>query len=69
MYEVLDTFPDERLGEPALPPVGYALATSVRQRSAICDALLRAVEQSAPHLGHLQVTRQFPGYAPPAQDE
>jgi uncharacterized damage-inducible protein DinB len=66
MHEVLDAFPDERLSELVLLPASYALTTpSRRQRSDIRDALLHAVEHSALHLGHLQVTRQFLGYAPP----
>lgn len=64
LHEVLDTFPDERLGEPAKPPVGYHL-TSTRERSDVLHALLHAVEHSALHLGHIQLTRQFLGYPPP----
>lgn len=70
VHEVLDTWPDERLSEPATPPAGYTLATgSRRQRADVRDALLHAVEHSALHLGHLQMTRQLLGYAPPAHDE
>lgn len=69
VHEVLDDFPDERLSEPVEPPAGYALSTaSQRERSDIRDALLHAVEHSALHLGHLQLTRQFLGYAPPANE-
>ncbi len=68
-HEVLDALPDERLNEPATPPEGYALsAASQRERSDIGDALLHAVEHSALHLGHLQLTRQFLGYPPPADE-
>ena len=64
IHEVLDTFPEERLDEPAEPPAGYHL-TSMRERRNIRDALLHAVEHSALHLGHIQLTRQFLGYASP----
>ena len=64
IHEVLDTFPDERLDEPAEPPAGYHL-TSRRERRDIRDALLHTVEHSALHLGHIQLTRQFLGYLPP----
>jgi uncharacterized damage-inducible protein DinB len=69
VHEVLDDFPDERLSESAEPPAGYALSpASQRERSDVRDALLHAVEHSALHLGHLQLTRQFLGYAPPADE-
>ena len=69
VHEVLDSFPDERLSEPATPPYDYpSLSASLRARSDIRDALLHAVEHSALHLGHLQLTRQFLGYAPPGED-
>jgi uncharacterized damage-inducible protein DinB len=64
LHEVLDTFPDERLDEPAEPPAGYRL-TSERERRDKRDALLHALEHSALHLGHIQLTRQFLGYPPP----
>lgn len=70
VHDVLDAWPDERLSEPATLPAGYALsAGSRRQRADIRDALLHAVEHSALHLGHLQMTRQLLGYAPPVQDK
>ena len=64
IHEVLDTLPDERLGEPAEPPAGYHL-TSMRERRDKRDALLHALEHCALHLGHIQLTRQFLGYPPP----
>lgn len=60
VHEVLDTFPDECLDEP----------TEAAWRGSVFnvrEALLHAVEHSALHLGHIQLTRQFLGYAPPAQ--
>lgn len=66
VHEVLDTFPDTRLHEPAEPPAGYQ-STSTHERSSVLDALLHAVEHSALHLGHIQLTRQLLGYAPPAR--
>lgn len=69
VHEVLDGFPDERLSEPATPPAGYSLSTaSRRERTDIGDALLHAVEHSALHLGHLQLTRQFLGYSSPGDE-
>jgi len=69
VHEVLDSFPNERLSEPATPPAGYSLSTaSQRERSDVYHALLHAVEHSALHLGHLQLTRQFLGYAPPGSE-
>ncbi len=64
MHEVLDTFPDERLNEPIEPMVSHSAIKSSTYN--ICEALLHAVEHSALHLGHIQLTRQFLGYAPPA---
>lgn len=66
VHEVLDTFPDERLDEPAEPPASYR-SMSTRERLDIRDALLHAIEHSALHLGHIQLTRQFLGYPPPAK--
>ncbi len=62
VHEVLDTFPDERLDEMAKP------ADDRRDRDYnVREALLHAVEHSALHLGHIQLTRQFLGYAPPGE--
>lgn len=59
VHEVLDVFPDERLDE----PVAERRGESYNAR----EALLHAVEHSALHLGHIQLTRQFLGYAPPVE--
>lgn len=67
VHAVLDTFPDERLDEPAEPPAGYSIS-SRRQRATKYEALLHAVEHSALHLGHIQLTRQILGYPPPSED-
>lgn len=67
VHEVLDTLPDERLREPARPPADYR-STSTRETGNILDALLHALEHSALHLGHIQLTRQLLGYAPPARE-
>lgn len=67
IHEVLDTLPDERLHERAEPPVGHTLS-STRTEWSVLDVLLHAVEHSALHLGHLQLTRQILGYAPPSND-
>ncbi|MEO7020699.1 MAG: DinB family protein [Ktedonobacteraceae bacterium] len=64
VHELLDTFPDERLNEPIEPMVSHSAIKSSTYN--IREALLHAVEHSALHLGHIQLTRQFLGYAPPA---
>jgi uncharacterized damage-inducible protein DinB len=66
VHEVLDTLPDSRLDEPARVPAGYH-STTTREISDIRHALLHAVEHSALHLGHIQLTRQILGYAPPVR--
>lgn len=66
VHEVLDTFPDERLDELVEPPANYR-STPTRGWGDLHDALLHAVEHSALHLGHIQLTRQFLGYPPPAK--
>lgn len=53
-------------GSDAEPLASYR-STSTRERLDLCDALLHAVEHSALHLGHIQLTRQFLGYPPPAK--
>ena len=68
LHEALDTFPDERLHERAAPPAHYASKTPEEPLS-IIEVLLHAVEHSALHLGHLQLTRQILGYAPPAKED
>lgn len=68
LHESLDTFPDERLHERAAPPANYASSTPEESLS-IIEVLLHAVEHSALHLGHLQLSRQMLGYAPPPKEE
>lgn len=68
VHAVLDTFPDERLDERAEPPAGYhTFSASRRERTTMRNALLHAVEHSALHLGHIQLTRQMLGYPPPGE--
>jgi uncharacterized damage-inducible protein DinB len=67
VHEVLDRFPDERLSARASTPAGYE-STTMRETHDIRDALLHAVEHSALHLGHIQLTRQMLDY-PPLADE
>lgn len=62
LHEVLDEFPDARLDEQADL---QGRSTTPRTKR---EALLHAVEHSALHLGHIQLTRQFLGYAPPPED-
>lgn len=63
VHEVLDTFPDERLSE-ALEPPASSLSTPAPETRDVHYALLHAVEHSALHLGHIQLTRQLLGYSP-----
>lgn len=67
VHEVLDTLPDSCLDEQASVPAGYH-STTTRALSDVRHALLHAVEHSALHLGHIQLTRQFLGYAPPVRN-
>lgn len=64
VHEVLDTLSDESLDAVVRTPVGYR-STTTRETHNVRDALLHAVEHSALHLGHIQLTRQLLGYAPP----
>lgn len=64
IHALLDTFPDERLDEPVEPMVSHSAIKSTTYN--IRECLFHAVEHSALHLGHIQLTRQFLGYAPPA---
>lgn len=66
VHEVLDTLPDERLDAMVSIPAGYRPSTT-RETQNVRDALLHAVEHSALHLGHIQLTRQLLGYAPPVR--
>lgn len=66
VHEVLDTLPAERLDALVSVPAGYRPGTT-REMQSVGDALLHAVEHSALHLGHIQLTRQLLGYAPPVR--
>lgn len=68
VHALLDTFPDERLYEPIVPrKVSHSAIQSTLYN--VLEALLHAVEHTALHVGHIQLTRQILGYAPPAFDE
>lgn len=67
VHELLDAFPDERLDEPIGPMESHSAIKSTTCNAR--EALLHAVEHSALHLGHIQLTRQFLGYAPPTHEE
>lgn len=70
LHEVLDSLPDAQLDAAVTLPAGYELATTSRlQRADVRYALLHALEHSALHLGHLQLTRQLLGSAPVERDE
>ncbi|MGH2509357.1 MAG: DinB family protein [Ktedonobacteraceae bacterium] len=67
VHALLDPFPDERLNDPIAPMISHSAIKSTTYN--VREALLHAVEHSALHLGHIQLTRQFLGYAPPAYEE
>jgi uncharacterized damage-inducible protein DinB len=67
VHALLDVFPEERLSEAIEPMVNHSAIRSTTYN--ILEALLHAVEHSALHLGHIQLTRQFLGYAPPAYEK
>jgi uncharacterized damage-inducible protein DinB len=70
VHEVLDTLPDTQLDEGVTLPAEYELSPTSRLRSVdVRYALLHAVEHSALHCGHIQLTRQLLGYAPLEPDE
>lgn len=46
----------------------YRSNPTTSEEVSVREALLHAVEHSALHLGHIQITRQLLGYAPPPAD-
>jgi uncharacterized damage-inducible protein DinB len=64
MHEVLDNLSGEQLDQPIRATATYRYAPADRPLSAR-DALLHAVEHSALHLGHIQLTRQVLGLPTP----
>jgi hypothetical protein len=60
MHELLDVLPATRLEEPVAPPGAYRYVPPERPLL-VRDALLHALEHSALHLGHIQLTRQLLG--------
>jgi hypothetical protein len=64
VHQVLEPLPDAKMGQIVGPPVVYRYSSDDGPTT-VRDALLHAVEHSALHLGHIQITRQVLGYAPP----
>jgi len=65
VHQVLDPLPDAKMGQIVGPPVVYRYSSDDGP-TRVRDALLHAVEHSALHLGHIQITRQMLGYDPPS---
>jgi uncharacterized damage-inducible protein DinB len=63
MQELLSTLPDERLDQPVSVPASYH-PTLDEEPMTVRDVLLHAIEHSALHQGHLELTRQLLGYSP-----
>lgn len=60
LHEVLDNLPDTAMSRPASPPAEYRNTGGMAdQQLYVRDCLLHAVEHSALHLGHVQITRQL----------
>lgn len=59
VHDVLDNLPDEAMSRFADPPMEYRGTGGLADRQlTVRDCLLHAVEHSALHLGHIQITRQ-----------
>jgi len=61
VHEVLDDLPDAAMLRPANPPLEYRNMPGMAQSGALTvrDCLLHAVEHSALHQGHIEITRQI----------
>jgi uncharacterized damage-inducible protein DinB len=70
VHASIDGLGDIELERPTAREDEYA-TTGVRNEAGmpLRDCLLHALEHVALHLGHIQITRQLLGYAPPASDE
>lgn len=64
LHAVIDPLPDEHMEQPVEPPASYRYVSNIEPIT-VREALLHALEHSALHLGHIQLTRQVLGYAPP----
>ena len=58
LHAVLDDLPDAALGEYIEGPMQFSAGRGEDERFTASDCLLHAVEHSALHLGHIQLTRQ-----------
>ncbi len=58
VHKVLDTLPDSAMAQPADPPAHFRARMQERSFT-VRDCLLHAVEHSALHQGHIQLTRQL----------
>ncbi len=61
VHEVLDDLPDTAMSRPANPPREYRNMPGMAQEGTLTvrDCLLHAVEHSALHQGHIEITRQI----------
>ncbi|HEY7124311.1 MAG TPA: DinB family protein [Ktedonobacterales bacterium] len=67
IHKVLDTLPDSAMGQHVDPPATYR-ARMHDQSFTVRDCLLHALEHSALHQGHIQLTRQVLLGKPPANN-
>src|SRR5207244_7977879 len=67
LHQDLDILPAKRMEQIVTPPAAYTPITA-EQPVTVRDALLHAIEHSALHLGHIQLTRQFLSYPPPPEN-
>ncbi len=61
VHEVLDDLPDAAMARPANPPLEYRNMPGMAQDGpfTVRECLLHAVEHSALHQGHIEITRQI----------
>jgi uncharacterized damage-inducible protein DinB len=65
VHEVLDTLVPERMEERIDVNLYRSVPLASAQEVSVREALYHAIEHSALHLGHIQLTRQLLGHAPP----
>jgi len=65
VHEVLDALVPERMEDRIDVNLYRSVPLASAQEVSVREALLHALEHSALHLGHIQLTRQLLSYAPP----
>lgn len=66
VHEVLAALEPDRM-EQRVDVNRYRSTPTTSEEVSVREALLHAVEHSALHLGHIQITRQLLGYPPPVE--